>query len=1056
MKHDTIMNMIRPAAVFALCVSFLLAAGAPDAAAQSKKADKSTHITVTVVDENGEGIPNAEISAGEGASKSVTDAYGQVSFTADIRDLVTVRKDGYTTVTALVEALGESSTVTLQKDLFLAGASDLMPLPYTEMLKRYSVGTTIVIKGEELEHYSSTDLRNALTAIAPGVEVTENFGDPGVNTLENANRYGAAWAVTPTARGRRMIYMVDNVPVHLAETPLDPQQIESITIVRDVMEKTLYGPSGAEGIVYIKTKQGKFNDRYLNVFYEGGVNMVDRMPEYVDGSTYARLNNVARNNSGLTPLYTEEDVNAYKAADPYSLTHPNVNFREMMLRKVAPYHKAGVQSGGGNDVVRYFTYLGYAGEGDLYKIGPVSDYNRVNVNANLDVKLNRFITARFGLVSTMGIRRSNNYGYSANYSSESEDENTTLGVTEFPEILGDINGIPAISFPIYANNDPELESPWYAVSSLYTQNPVANILNNGFYTETIRKGLMNLGLDIDLGFITPGLKSWSYGSFDATNLVRLGTAEDYAAYLLSPTVVDGETVMTPVQSSSHSVKTMSNKTKLLDYFSNRLYFVQKFNYDRTFGKHKVTAGADYMITKRSQKFITEHRREMNFGTNFGYVYDDRFIAQAALNVHGTYSLLSCWAFSPSFGLGWIISSEDWMKGATNIDFLKLRAEAGLLHYDSATSAHRDVDNYTWNNGGAKFGPYKNNQWFGNTTSENINRTYVSMLGNPNLRMERRHEFSAGLDMVAFNKRFNLSATAYGIFSDGPITQLANVLPLVAGISSGALWMNYNETLNTGAELTLGWKDKVGDFSYAINGWGTTSFSKVLRVDELNYSVPYRSQVGYPSTAIWGLRCLGTFATDEETTVIPQLYDETLHASDLKYQDMNGDGFIDDNDICMIGDRAPKLIYGLTLNLKYKDVDLFVAGTGRAFNDVTLTNSYFWNGWGDGNYSKYTLDNLGKSGAPKLCYNKVSNNYLTSTYWVEKGGFFKLQTVELGYELPCAKLNIARSVRGLRLYVRGNNLLTVSKIKDVDPESMSSGLTNYPLMKTFVGGIKVTF
>ena len=119
-----------------------------------------------VQDENGEGIPNAEISAGEGASKSVTDAYGQVSFTADIRDLVTVRKDGYTTVTALVEALGESSTVTLQKDLFLAGASDLMPLPYTEMLKRYSVGTTIVIKGEELEHYSSTDLRNALTAIA--------------------------------------------------------------------------------------------------------------------------------------------------------------------------------------------------------------------------------------------------------------------------------------------------------------------------------------------------------------------------------------------------------------------------------------------------------------------------------------------------------------------------------------------------------------------------------------------------------------------------------------------------------------------------------------------------------------------------------------------------------------------------------------------------------------------------------------------------------------------------------------------------------------------------
>lgn len=1047
--------MIRSAAALAVCASFLMAAGA-DASAQSKKADKNTSVTITVVDEAGVGIPFAEISAGEGRSKRVTDAQGKVSFTADLRDLVTVRKDGYSTVTALVEALGESKTITLQEDLFLASKSDMMPLPYSEVLKRYSVGSTIVIKGEELEHYSSSDIRNALTAIAPGVEVTENFGDPGVNALENSNRYGAAWAVTPTARGRRMIYMVDDVPVVIAETPLDPQQIESITIVRDVVEKTLFGASGAEGIVYIKTKQGKFNDRYLNVFYEGGVNMADRMPEYVDGATYARLNNIARNNSGLSPLYSEEDVAAYKKADPNSLTHPNVNFREMMLKNVMSYQKAGVQSGGGTDVVRYFAYLGYAGEDDMYKIGPTSDYNRVNINANLDIKLNKYITARFGLVSTMGIRRSNNYGYSANYSSEDASSNTTLGVTEFPEIIDDINSIPAISFPIYANNDPELESPWYAVSSLYTQNPVANILENGFYTETIRKGLMNVGIDFDLSFITPGLKSWTYGSFDATNVVRLGTAEDYAAYLLNPTVVDGETVMTPVQSSSHSVKAMSGKTKLLDYFANRLYIVEKLKYDRTFGLHKVAAGADFMMTKRSQKFITEHRREINYGADCSYVYDDRFIAQAALNYHGTYSLLDCWALSPSFGLGWIVSSEDWMKGVKNIDYLKLRAEVGMLHYDSATSANRDVDNYTWNNGGGKFGPYKNNQWFGSTTSENINRTYLSMMGNPNLRMERRHEFSVGADLVAFDKRFNAALTGYGIFSDGPITQLANVLPLAAGVSSGALWMNYNQTMYNGLELTLGWKDKVGDFSYAVNGWGTTSTSKVLRVDEMNYSVPYRSQVGYPATAIWGLRYLGTFASDEETTKIPQLFDETLHAGDHKYQDMNGDGYIDDNDVCVIGDRAPKLIYGLTLNLKYKNFDIFAAGTGRAFNDVTLTSSYFWNGWGDGNYSKYTLDNLGKAGAPKLCYNKVSNNFRTSTYWLENGGFFKLQTVELGYELPTTRMNIAKTLRGLRLYVRGNNLLTISKIKDVDPEAMSSGLTNYPLMRTFVGGVKVTF
>lgn len=1043
--------------VFLLGCMLLAAAGGTDIFAQSKKAPKTVSVTVTVTDEDGAGIPYAEVSVGEGAIYRLTDKNGVVTITSDARNVVTVSKEGYSPVTTLVEAMTDSKTVVMHEDLLFASESDKMHLPYMDMYKRYSVGSTIVIKGEDLEKYSSTDLRNALTAIAPGVEVTENFGDPGITPLENTNRYGAAWAVTPTARGRRMVYMVDDVPVQINETPLDPQQIESITIVRDVLEKTLYGPSGAEGIVYIKTKRGKYNDRYLNVFAEGGINMPDKMPEYVNGADYAGLNNIARHNSGMSQLYTKDDVLAYGANNPNDQFHPNVNYRDMMLKNVMWYTKAGVQSGGGNDVVRYYAYLGYAGEDDIYKIGPKADYNRVNINANLDIKLHKYITARFGLASTMGVRRSANYGYDGDYSSDDESTNTTLGVTEFPDIISDINTIPAIAFPIYASNDPSLESPWYAVTSQYTQNPVANILENGSYTETIRKGLVDVGVDIDFSFLTKGLKSTTYGAFDVNNVVRLGTMEDYAAYILTPQYQDGELVMVPEKSGSHTVKEMSNKTKLLDYFSNRLYFVQKFSYDRTFGRHRVNAGADYMITKRSQKFITEHRREMNVGLNAGYVYDDRYIVQTAMNWHGTYSLLNnSWAYSPSVGLGWIMSQEKWLKDVKNLDFLKLRLQGGVLHYDSATSANRDVDNYSWNSSGSKFGPYEQNQWFGSTASDNVNRTYISMLGNPNLRMEQRKEITAGIDGMAFDRRFNFSLNYWYSLSDGPITQLSNVLPLVAGTSSGALWMNYNKTRYQGYELSLGWKDTVGDFTYAINGWASTQASRILRVDEMNYKEAYRSQVGYSSSAIWGLRCLGQFATDEETLEVPQLFDEKLSAGDLKYEDMNGDGFIDDSDICVIGDRNPKLIYGITANFKFRDFDLFIAGTGRAFCEIPLTNGYFWNGWGDGNYSKYTLDNYNNPSHPRLTYNKVENNYRTSTFWLAKGGFFKLQTVELGYELPVRRLNIARGLRGLRVYVRGNNLLTLSGIDYVDPEAINSGISNYPLMRTVVAGIKVTF
>ena len=654
------------------------------------------------------------------------------------------------------------------------------------------MGSSVVIRGEELEKYSSTDIRNALTGLAGGVEVAEKFGGPGVNPLEHIGQYGASTRISVTARGRQMMYMVDDIPVQIDETPLDPQQIESITIVRDVLEKSLYGPSAANGIVYIRTKRGRYNDRYLTVDVEGGVNTVDRMPEYVSGADYARLNNIARNNSGLEMLYSRDDVAAYAKNDPYDMWHPSVDFRDMMLKNTMYYTKANVSSGGGNDLVRYFAFLGYAGEDDIYKIGPAANYNRVNINANLDIKLQRYIRARFGLVSTMGIRKSSNYGYSSNYSSEDASSNTTLGVTEFPDIISDINTTPGISFPIYANNDPDLESPWYAVSSLYKQNPVANILENGAYTETIRKGLINVGVDIDFSFLTPGLTSMTYGAYDATNLVRLGTAEDYAAYILNKGIDEnGYDAMIPEQSSSHSVKAMANKTRLLDYFSNRFYFVQKFAYDRTFGRHAVAASASYMITKRSQKFITEHRREMTFGFGARYAYDGRYLVQAACSYQGTYALLNNrWSASPSVGLGWIVSEENFMKNLRGIDFLKLRAEGGILYFDGSMSANRDVDNYKWDNSGQKFGPHTNNQWFGSTTSNAVDRLYAQMLGNPNLRFEKRREFTVGIEGLALRRRLSFELNYYNTLSDGPVAEMKNVLPLLAGISSGSLWMNY--------------------------------------------------------------------------------------------------------------------------------------------------------------------------------------------------------------------------------------------------------------------------
>lgn len=1011
--------------------------------AQQKQNEKVS-VSVSVTDVDGNPVPGAEFSVGEGGLHLISDDEGRIYFTASPRDMISVTAEGFAPLHLLAGALADSRSITLYEDEFLAGSEDDIPLPYISQKKRNTLGNTIVISGEELEKYSSSDIRNALTAIAAGVEVTENYGGPGVSPLEHTGQYGASTKIGVTTRGRQMIYMVDDIPVQINETPLDPQQIESITIVRDALEKNIYGPSAANGIVYIKTKRGKYNDRYLNVDVEGGISMTGKMPEYADGAEYAQLNNIARNNSGMDMLYTQSDIDAYRLNDPYDLSHPSVNYRDMILKNTAYYTKASISSGGGNDNLRYYAYLGYNGEDDIYKVGAPSDYNRVNINANLDIKLHRYITAKFGIISTLGVRRSVNYGF--------ED----ISAIEFPDVLSDINNTPPVEFPIYASNDPSLEFPWYAVSSQYTDNPYANMVENGSYTETIRKGLMNVGVDVDFSFLTKGLKSKTYAAFDATNLVRLGMENDYAAYILSEGLDDsGSLTMIPTLSGSHAVSESSEKSKILDYFSNRLYLSEHLTYDRSFGQHDVSGYASYMITKRSQKWITEHRREINFGLGGSYGFADKYLAQFTLNWHGTYSLLNKWSFSPAVGFGWVMSEENFLKDVKGIDFLKLRIQGGMLNYDSATSANRDVDNYDWDESGQKFGPHENNQWFGSTISDAVDRVSLEMLGNPNLRLERRYEFTAGADLYALDKRLSASLNYYYTFADGPITELQNIVPYITGVTSGAFWMNYEQTRYQGYEVALGWKDKAGDFSYSVNGWASGRFSKVIRADELKYGDAYRSAVGYSSSAIWGLKYIGQFQTDEETREVPQLFDDELVAGDLKYQDMNGDGIVDDNDACVIGDTEPKLVYGISVNLKYKNFDLTVTGTGRAFYDRLLTNEFFWNGWGDGNYSQYTIDNISNPEHPRLTYNKINNNYKTSSYWLADGGFFKIQTVELGYEFNTRKWR-QDVLRRMRLYIRGNNLCTLTGIKYVDPESMSAGVTNYPLMSTFVIGLKLTF
>ena len=406
-----------------------------------------------------------------------------------------------------------------------------------------------------------------------------------------------------------------------------------------------------------------------------------------------------------------------------------------------------------------------------------------------------------------------------------------------------------------------------------------------------------------------------------------------------------------------------------------------------------------------------------------------------------------------------------MKSLTFLNYMKLRGEFGSITSDEFRSPflYRDRWNIDTNTGNTdKFGTYygTTGNWIGVYKQSNNNyRTYPNRIGNPLIELERRREINVGIDAVMLKNRLSLEFNYYNILRNNLITTRTNTTPIISGTTSTLPATNYNSYSYKGIEFGIKYNNKISDLRYVIGVNAFTQKPVIEKIDEPNYRNNYQKTIGGPSDGIRGLKYIGRFETDAEANLIPQ-FGETLHAGDLKYEDKNNDGVVDDNDAQLIGHTTPKLYYALNLNLEYKGVELTVIGVGRAFNDVMLSNKYFTNGSGDNVYSKFVLENIDENGLggayPKLTYYQITNNFKTSSFRLSDGGFFKIQNIELAYNLPVQNISWMKGIRGFRIFARGANVFTISKIKDVEPENINAGVTLYPLNRTLSGGVKLTF
>lgn len=1068
--NNIIYQKIRFACLLIFCIFLSWPAFAQEQ--KEKKARQLIDVTLKVVDESGTPIPKARVVIGEGMIHTETDQTGSVSFSGYSVDIVTISLPGFEKSVSVVTDLLQTKTVTLVKAKIHMTSDDIIQLPYSELKRRHLTGPEMSINAENLERYPTTDLRNTFTGITSGYDIRELNGSPGFSSqegLQDISGIGNAMGATNKFGGMPMV-MVDGYQTELNEAPVNPQDIESMTFLKGILATAMYGPQGTGGILLINTKHGVKNERILNVDVEAGVSTIDRMPGWANGVEYATLNNQARVNSGLAEKYTPTAIDAYSQNNENDLRYPNVNWKDKTLGNTKTFKRANLSASGGNDAVQYFSSVSYYGEGDIYKIGSTADYNRIDARQNVKVKINNQFDVKLGFYGNMTIRRSPNYGYDPDYTSEDAGTNPVLGIQELPLIFGDtppptvlgnLNTTPPVAFPVYAYIDPETNIPWYGVSSSYTQNPVGGIVSQGYYTDKGRTGVADIALTYDAGDLIKGLKATTYFAFNVHDMVRTGKANDYIAYTSSISSKTGNDTI--IKSNTHGLVTQSDQARLMDYYFQRFSFYENISYDRTFGENTIQSTLAYNYVKGFYNGIEEPQRNNNVVWTGMYSFRDKYSIQAVMNYAGSswFSEDLRYGLFPVIGANWVMSDENFMQNSKLISYFKLRAQYGVIGNESNISPFYYRDRWSQNTSGSAFGPYSSLQWFGSTQDANVPRNSPQRIGNPDLGWEKRKEFNAGFDALLF-KRLELDMSYYNWLVDGTIVQINNTLPYTAGLQGARPWYNYTQTRYNMITADLRFSGRSGNFSYIIGANAATTVSTRVKYDEPNYRFDYQNRTGRPSDAIFGFEYIGKFATDAETLEVPQLFDAELKAGDLKYQDLNDDGFIDDNDQQMIGNSTPRLLYALNATMRYKNFEFYILGSGRAFYDVALTNTYFQNGWGDNNYSNFVKDNV-DGDYPRLTYYKVNNNFVTSEYWLRKGDFFKIQNVELSYTIP-AKYLQSIGGRAIKIYVRGANLMTFSQLKDVDPETIytsgsnshCAGVTTYPLFRTLSGGVKFNF
>lgn len=931
-------------------------------------------------------------------------------------------------------------------------AMALLSLPASAQVKidsiaphRYAAQSIDVGANANFSREQSTSAVSVITSESTNKRSAKNIGNSilgqgsGLISLQKSGNYAG---INPTFYIRGMQSLDGNTPLFVVDgierdiQYISAEEVESVSVLKDAAATALYGYKGANGVVLITTKRGKFNSKEIKVNLDHAINFMTHKPKFVDAQTYAKAMNEAYANDGFeNPRYTQEEVDAF-GSGKFPYLYPNVNWVDETFRNHSVTNMLNASFTGGGEKFKYYALLdlqydnGFVKNPDTHEgYSTNNKYVKGNLRMNMDMILSKNTTMKVNLLGVLA--ESNAPGNSAS-------------------LWDMVYSLPSAAFAVKGE-----DGKWGGNSTWAgTVNPVAQSQDAGYSRNHNRGIYTDLTIRQELPAVLKGLAVQGRIAYDHFSNIYENYSKTYVYG--SPTVADwlnGEPQLGKAfTGGSESDLGASIST---NSFSRRFHIDASADYQNTFGAHSIYSQLkyDYEFSDEYAINSTLYRQNISWYTHYGLL--DRYFLDLALVESGSNRLApgSKWALSPTVSAAWVLSKENFMKNLNWVDFLKLRASYGIIQTDILPSSGWMYYMQQYQTTG---GTYPFNSGF----QSDFGRTYLDAIATSGLTREKAAKFNAGVDATLFG--------GLDFSFDGFYQRRSNIWVSTSGKYSSELGVDApyegdGIVDSWGWEASLDYNKQIGDVKFNIGANIDYYRSQIKEQDEAPKLYPNLVTTGHRVSQLFGYKAIGFFKDQADIDASkPQLLGSTPRPGDIKYEDVNGDGQIDTNDKTAIGYStvAPEIYYNIHLGVEWKGlgIDAMFQGTGR-YTGVLSTKSMYKPLVGNTTISQYYYDNrwtpetAATAKFPALSSTSNANNYNTNTLWMFDRSFFKLRNIEVYYNFPKAMLAKTKLLNAAKLYVRGVDLFSFDHLDESDPEVF--GATN-PLNRSIVAGLSVTF